>query len=222
MTDRPGQANPGGPQRARGAQHPSGQRTEATQKNGAPKSKSRQLIAVKDGTNGGAPPPDPPDKDFSDDEQDPLGDFLDNRAGVHEELGEPIPDELLRNGAIGAGLVALAALVFAILPDPQSMRGSSFLIIGENLAADLTQTGKALAGTLFVVGLLLLAANGVLAAMKPRLPVKAHYACAGQLGLGACAVLPAGLVLAILIGSLIFWLAVICFALWALGVMAGG
>jgi len=219
MASRHGQIKPSRSQRTRGAQHSPKRQAKETRKRGAPRSKSRELVAVKNGAEAG-PPPDLPDTDQGNEGPDPLGDFLDHRSGVHEELGEPIPDELLRNGATGAGLVIAAAALFAILPDPESMRGSGFLLLGENLAADLTQTGQGLAGALFAIGLLLLVADCLLAAFKPRLPVEAHYACAGQLGVGACAAAPAVLAVAILIGSLILWMCFVAIGLWVLSLFA--
>lgn len=187
------------------------QKKQSKSKKSKPKRKSTELVALGSG-NGGA---------SSGAEPDPLGDFLRNRSGVHERLGEPIPSALLRNGAIGAALLMLAALVFSIFPDPGSMRDSTFLILGDHLAADVTQAGQGFAGVLFVAGALLLLIDATLAAAKPRLPVEAHYACAGQLALGAGAVVPAGLVALILIGSLVFWIGLVCLGLAALGFFLG-
>ena len=153
--------------------------------------------------------------------RDALGDYLRNHARGHGSLGEPIPDTLLRNGAIGAGLLAVAGLVFAILPAPESMRDSGFIIVGDNLIADLTAAGKTLALVLVGFGVLLLVADAALAAYKPRLPLGAHYACAGQIGVGACAVAPSALVVALLVVSLLIWLALVCLALALLGLLAG-
>jgi len=212
MERRPGQTRPSRqPSRTRGAQHP----PSANGNERAPNSKT-QPGAADSGANGGPPPEGRPDS-YADDGPDPLGDFLDNRARAHEELGEPIPDVLLRNAALGAGLMVLAALIFSILPDPNSMRGSWFLLVGERTAANLTEMGKGVSGTLAGVGALLLAVNGLLAVLKPRLPVQVHYACAGQLGLGACVALPTGLTVAILLGSLAFWLGLGIMVVAALG-----
>lgn len=161
----------------------------------------------------------PPEEVWEEGDDDALADYLDHHAGTHEDLAEPIPEPLIHYSMIGAGLFVAAAAVFAMLPEPHSIRHDDFFVFGKDLGADMTKTGKGLEGLFFWLGIVLLTGDGLLLALKPRVPLAARYACLGQIPLGALAAAPAAVALAVILGNLVFWLVVITLALMVLARM---
>lgn len=99
----------------------------------------------------------------------------------HEPSGyAALPEELVRNAAVGALLLlAGAAFAFALVPAPESVEDGGFFIVGAEAAASWSAVLKAAAAPLAAVALLFIALDAYLWQRRPSEEAW-RYVCVAQ------------------------------------------
>jgi len=143
-----------------------------------------------------------------------------NRVVDHDEAGSVIGLDLLVFGFLGSLVVIFTALVALILPEPESIRQSSFYLVLGGAVASLTGLMKALAIPALIAGVSLLVLDLFL--MKVRTSEHSRSVIVIQAAMGGTGGALCTIFLALALLNLVLWIIIVTLFLMAIGVMLAG